>query len=97
MPNPRLSLDVVEVLAQLACEGTIVLIATHDLRLAAHGAQEAALVYAGEVMETGAAAQLFGRPQRECTARCLPAPGYGVCPVEACLGRNLRAGGAFDA
>ncbi len=57
--DPELAEEVVEVLAQLAREGTTMLIATHDLRLAASVAQEAVLLDAGEIVESG--------PSRSCS------------------------------
>ncbi|MBS7541915.1 amino acid ABC transporter ATP-binding protein [Ancylobacter oerskovii] len=76
--DPELSLEVVEVLAQLAREGTTMLIATHDLRLAARVAQDAVLLEAGEVVEGGPAAELFTRPRQERTARFIATLGHGV-------------------
>ncbi|GAB4068749.1 amino acid ABC transporter ATP-binding protein [Ancylobacter sonchi] len=78
--DPELSLEVVDVLAQLAREGATMLIATHDLRLAARVAQEAVLLDAGEVVESGPAAQLFSRPRQERTARFIATLGHGAVP-----------------
>ncbi|GLK84829.1 amino acid ABC transporter ATP-binding protein [Ancylobacter defluvii] len=79
--DPELSLEVVEVLAQLAREGTTMLIATHDLRLAARVAQDAMLLDAGEVVESGPAAQLFACPRHERTARFIATLGHPVIAV----------------
>ncbi|HEY6631665.1 MAG TPA: amino acid ABC transporter ATP-binding protein [Rhizobiaceae bacterium] len=65
--DPELSGEVVEVLAQLAREGTTMVIATHDLRLASAIADEAIFLEAGVVVEKGP--ELFSRPQRERTKR----------------------------
>jgi cystine transport system ATP-binding protein len=65
--DPELSGEVVEVLAQLAREGTTMVIATHDLRLASTVADEAIFLEAGTVVEKGR--ELFSRPQRERTKR----------------------------
>jgi cystine transport system ATP-binding protein len=67
--DPELALEVVEVLTQLAREGTTMMIATHDLRLAASVAQEAALLEAGEIVESGPARELFSNPRQERTRR----------------------------
>ncbi|ADH90827.1 ABC transporter related protein [Ancylobacter novellus DSM 506] len=67
--DPELALEVVEVLTQLAREGTTMMIATHDLRLAASVAQEAALLEAGEIVESGPARELFTSPRQERTRR----------------------------
>lgn len=49
--DPELAQEVVTVLRQLAREGTTMLIATHDLRLAAQIAQQVIFLEAGEVVE----------------------------------------------
>ena len=60
--DPQLATEVVEVLAQLARDGTTMLMATHDLRLAATIASNVVFLEAGEVVEAGPAAQVFGQP-----------------------------------
>ena len=67
--DPELAGEVVEVLAQLAREGTTMVIATHDLRLASTIAQEAIFLDAGVVVEKGPARALFSNPERERTKR----------------------------
>jgi cystine transport system ATP-binding protein len=67
--DPELASEVVEVLTGLAREGTTMVIATHDLRLAAGVAHEAIFLEAGEVVETGDASRLFSAPERERTRR----------------------------
>jgi cystine transport system ATP-binding protein len=57
------------VLSQLAREGTTMVMATHDLRLASKIASEVVFLEAGVVVETGPAADVFGNPQRERTKR----------------------------
>jgi len=65
--DPELAAEVVEVLAELARDGTTMLMATHDLRLASSIASEVVFLDRGEVVEAGPAASLFGAPQRERT------------------------------
>ncbi|MGY6039139.1 amino acid ABC transporter ATP-binding protein [Aeromonas sp. AE23HZ002T15] len=65
--DPELALEVVAVLRQLAHEGTTMLIATHDLRLAAQIAQQVIFLEAGEVVEAGSAHQMFTAPRRRRT------------------------------
>jgi len=65
--DPQLAGEVVEVLAQLAREGTTMLMATHDLRLASNIASNVVFLEAGEVVEAGAAKTVFGSPQDERT------------------------------
>jgi cystine transport system ATP-binding protein len=67
--DPELAEEVVDVLAQLAREGTTMAMATHDLRLASRIAREVVFLDAGVVVETGPAKQVFSNPQRERTRR----------------------------
>jgi cystine transport system ATP-binding protein len=60
--DPQLAGEVVEVLAQLAREGTTMLMATHDLRLAATIATNVVFLENGVVVEAGQAKQVFGSP-----------------------------------
>ncbi len=65
--DPELAGEVVEVLAQLAREGMTMLLATHDLRLAASIAREVVFLDRGEVVEAGPAQDVFGAPRKERT------------------------------
>ncbi|HTN10061.1 MAG TPA: amino acid ABC transporter ATP-binding protein, partial [Acetobacteraceae bacterium] len=67
--DPELAGEVVDVLVQLAREGTTMLIATHDLRLAAVIANDVVFLEHGEVVEAGPAQQVFNAPERERTKR----------------------------
>ncbi|MFK4810262.1 amino acid ABC transporter ATP-binding protein [Devosia sp. ZW T5_3] len=67
--DPQLAGEVVEVLAQLAREGTTMLMATHDLRLAATIASNVVFLESGEVVEAGPAKAVFGSPTDERTKR----------------------------
>lgn len=67
--DPQLAIEVVEVLAELAREGTTMLIATHDLRLAATIATNVVFLEGGNVVESGPAQQVFRAPQDERTKR----------------------------
>jgi cystine transport system ATP-binding protein len=67
--DPELAEEVVEVLVQLAREGTTMVLATHDLRLAQNTAQQVVFIDAGAVVETGSPADLFANPQQARTAR----------------------------
>ena len=67
--DPELAVEVVEVLAQLAREGTTMLMATHDLRLAASIASQVVFLDGGVIVEAGEAQQVFGAPAKERTQR----------------------------
>lgn len=66
--DPELAAEVVDVLGQLASEGMTMLMATHDLRLAANIAHNVVFLDAGRVVETGPAREVFTRPNLPRTA-----------------------------
>ena len=61
--DPGLAAEVVEVLQQLAREGMTMLMATHDLRLAAAVASNVVFISEGAVVESGPSQQIFQRPE----------------------------------
>ncbi|WP_416795492.1 amino acid ABC transporter ATP-binding protein [Ciceribacter azotifigens] len=67
--DPELAGEVVDVLSKLASEGTTMVMATHDLRLASRIANQVVFLDAGQVVEKGSAEQIFRDPQRERTRR----------------------------
>ena len=67
--DPELSAEVVDVLGRLASEGTTMVMATHDLRLASKIANDVVFLEAGSVVETGSARNIFTTPERERTKR----------------------------
>ncbi|WP_421915883.1 amino acid ABC transporter ATP-binding protein [Mesorhizobium sp.] len=67
--DPELAQEVVDVLGKLASEGTTMVMATHDLRLASKIAQEVVFLDAGVIVEKGPAAVLFGNPEHQRTKR----------------------------
>ncbi|WP_105382783.1 amino acid ABC transporter ATP-binding protein [Neorhizobium alkalisoli] len=69
--DPELAAEVVEVLAKLAREGTTMVMATHDLRLASKIARDVVFLEAGRIVEAGNAQSLFNAPQRERTRQFL--------------------------
>lgn len=66
--DPSLAGEVVEVLRRLASEGMTMLMATHDLRLAASIAQQVVFLDAGEIVESGTPQDLFSRPRQPRTS-----------------------------
>ncbi|TPK97233.1 amino acid ABC transporter ATP-binding protein [Mesorhizobium sp. B2-4-12] len=67
--DPELAQEVVDVLGKLASEGTTMVMATHDLRLASKIAQEVVFLDAGAIVEKGPASVVFDNPERERTKR----------------------------
>lgn len=67
--DPELAAEVVDVLGKLASEGTTMIIATHDLRLASAVAHDVLFLEAGKVVEAGPAERMFRTPQHERTRR----------------------------
>jgi len=65
--DPELAGEVVDVLSRLASEGTTMVIATHDLRLASKIANDVVFLEAGHVVESGSARSIFTAPLRDRT------------------------------
>ena len=61
--DPTLAAEVVQVLQRLAEDGMTMVMATHDLRLAARVATQAVFLHSGEVVEAGEPQALFGQPR----------------------------------
>ncbi|MDC9623652.1 amino acid ABC transporter ATP-binding protein [Xenorhabdus sp. XENO-7] len=66
--DPELSKEVVSVLKHLAEEGTTMVMATHDLRLAANLAHNVIFLESGEIVESGTAQTMFTRPDKQRTS-----------------------------
>ncbi|MCZ8374022.1 MAG: ABC transporter ATP-binding protein [Beijerinckiaceae bacterium] len=83
--EPTTALDVtiqaqiLRLLVDLAREfGLALILITHDLGLVARIADRVAVMYAGEIVESGAVADLFARPRHPYTRgliECIPVPG----------------------
>jgi cystine transport system ATP-binding protein len=67
--DPELAEEVVEVLSRLAREGTTMIMATHDLRLASRVADKVIFLDGGVIVESGAPKQIFSAPERERTKK----------------------------
>jgi cystine transport system ATP-binding protein len=67
--DPELAEEVVEVLSRLAREGTTMVMATHDLRLASRVADHVVFLDAGVVVESGPPKAIFQTPERERTKK----------------------------
>jgi cystine transport system ATP-binding protein len=65
--DPELAAEVVDVLGTLAREGTTMVMATHDLRLASKLADQVIFLQAGDIVEMGPARQIFDTPKHERT------------------------------
>ncbi len=90
--DPELAAEVVEVLAQLAREGTTMVMATHDLRLASQIAGEVVVIDAGAVVESGPARQIFEAPQHERTQRFIATLTASGIPSQKSTGVARPAG-----
>ena len=66
--DPGLAAEVVEVLRQLAKEGMTMLMATHDMRLAASIARNVVFLSNGSIVEQGHSRDIFTRPKQPETA-----------------------------
>jgi len=60
--DPALAEEVVDVLRQLAAEGMTMVMATHDLRLAAAIAHQVLFLEGGKIVEAGTPRQVFTQP-----------------------------------
>ena len=67
--DPELAEEVVEVLSRLAREGTTMVMATHDLRLASRVADKVIFLDGGVIVESGAPKTIFSAPERERTKK----------------------------
>ncbi|WP_075291755.1 amino acid ABC transporter ATP-binding protein [Pararhizobium arenae] len=67
--DPELAEEVVEVLSRLAREGTTMIMATHDLRLASRVAYQVLFLDGGLIVESGAPKSIFQTPERERTKK----------------------------
>ena len=78
---------VLDQMGQLASDmGAAVLLITHDLALAAERADRVAVMYRGQIVETGPAAQVVTNPEHEYTRRLLAAaPGMASAKVAPAL------------
>ena len=61
--DPELAREVVDALTSLAADGITMIVATHDLRLAASVAGQVAFLESGRIVEIGSPGQVLGKPQ----------------------------------
>jgi cystine transport system ATP-binding protein len=76
--DPELAAEVVEVLGKLANEGTTMVMATHDLRLASKIANNVVFLEAGNVVETGSSYNVFSNPAQERTKQFISTLNSGL-------------------
>lgn len=75
--DPELAEEVVEVLNRLAAEGTTMIMATHDLRLASKVADQVLFLDGGLIVESGPPKHIFQMPERERTKRFISSLNMG--------------------
>lgn len=67
--DPELAEEVVDVLSRLAKEGTTMVMATHDLRLASRVADQVLFLDGGLIVESGSPRHIFGAPELDRTRK----------------------------
>ena len=67
--DPELAEEVVDVLSRLARDGTTMIMATHDLRLASRVADQVIFLDGGQIVESGAPRQMFSAPEKDRTRK----------------------------
>jgi cystine transport system ATP-binding protein len=76
--DPELAAEVVDVLGKLANEGTTMVMATHDLRLASKIANNVVFLEAGNIVETGSSYNVFSNPAQERTKQFISTLNSGL-------------------
>ena len=76
--DPELAAEVVDVLGKLANEGTTMVMATHDLRLASKIANNVVFLEAGSIVETGSSRNVFANPAQERTKQFISTLNSGL-------------------
>ncbi|NLS16732.1 amino acid ABC transporter ATP-binding protein [Rhizobium sp. P40RR-XXII] len=76
--DPELAAEVVDVLGKLANEGTTMVMATHDLRLASKIANNVVFLEAGDIVETGSSRSIFANPSQERTKQFISTLNSGL-------------------
>ncbi|MFZ2782205.1 MAG: amino acid ABC transporter ATP-binding protein [Rectinemataceae bacterium] len=74
--DPELAAEVVTVLKKLADEGVTMILATHDLRLAAAVAHEVVFIENGRILESGTPQEVLFRPRSERAAAFVATLGH---------------------
>ena len=77
--DPELAEEVVEVLSRLAREGTTMIMATHDLRLASRVADQVLFLDGGVIVEQGPPNRIFQEPERERTKKFIASLSASLC------------------
>jgi polar amino acid transport system ATP-binding protein len=71
--DPLMTGEVLAVMKGLADEGLTMVVVTHEMGFARHVANEVYFMADGEIVERGAAAEVFDNPREERTQRFLDA------------------------
>ncbi len=65
--DPRMTAEVISVVADLATAGQTMIVVTHAMNFARHVAHTVHVMHAGRIAESGPPAQIFDAPQQEVT------------------------------
>jgi ABC-type histidine transport system ATPase subunit len=65
--DPRMSGEVLRVIADLAGEGQTMIVVTHAMSFARRVAHTVHVMHAGRIAESGPPEQIFGQPRQETT------------------------------
>lgn len=69
--DPELTGEVLHVMRQLACEGTTMVVVTHEMGFAQEVADRVVFMEGGTIVEEGGAREFFSSPKKESTKRFL--------------------------
>ena len=69
--DPRMTAEVMSVMADLAADGQTMIVVTHAMGFARHVAHQVHVMHAGRIAESGTPEQIFESPREEVTREFL--------------------------